>query len=107
MKKVAVIGGGVIGQYISWKLSRTGYSVSVFDYRKKECLKDKACSVLVSERIKDFIPITDDIIEERCHSVLIYLYPDYKKMSARQYNNAFEALRTIYYGTPLNNLKTK
>lgn len=63
MKKVAVIGGGVIGQYISWKLSRTGYSVSVFDYRKKECLKDKACSVLVSERIKDFIPITDDIIE--------------------------------------------
>ncbi|MFA5228309.1 MAG: hypothetical protein WC446_00915 [Candidatus Paceibacterota bacterium] len=63
MKKVAVVGGGVIGQYISWKLSGAGYDVSVFDYRKKENLKDKSCSVLVSERIKDFIPITDDIIE--------------------------------------------
>lgn len=63
MKKVAVVGGGVIGQYISWKLSEAGYDVSVFDYRKKEYLKDKSCSVLVSERIKDFIPITNDIIE--------------------------------------------
>ena len=63
MKKIAVIGGGVIGQYISWKLSEAGYDVSVFDYRKKEYLKDKSCSVLVSERIKDFIPITDDTIE--------------------------------------------
>lgn len=51
--------------------------------------------------------ITDDIIEERCHSVLRYLYPNYKRMSIRQYNNAFDALKTIYYGDPQNNLKTK
>jgi flavin-dependent dehydrogenase len=61
--KVAVIGGGVIGQYVSWKLSSLGHNVSVFDYRKEECLKDKACSVLVSERIKDFIPIDNSHIE--------------------------------------------
>ncbi len=63
MRKVAVVGGGVIGQYIAWKLSEAGDDVSVFDYRKKEYLKDKACSVLVSERIRDFIPITDEIVE--------------------------------------------
>ena len=50
---------------------------------------------------------TDDIIEERCHSVLKYLFPNYKRMSTRQYNNAFESLRTIYYGDTQNNLKTK
>lgn len=49
--------------------------------------------------------ITDDIIEQRCHGVLRYLYPDYNLMSTRQYNNAFDALKTIYYGTKINNLK--
>ncbi|MFA7134161.1 MAG: hypothetical protein WC122_04260 [archaeon] len=69
--KVAVIGGGVIGQYISWKLSSAGHSVCVFDYRKEECLKDKACSVLVSERIKDFIPISDEHIENIIDTCII------------------------------------
>lgn len=49
--------------------------------------------------------ITNDVIEERCHSVLKYLFPDYRRMTLRQYNNAFDALKTIYYGDTINNLK--
>ena len=69
--KVAIIGGGVIGQYISWKLSSLGHSVSIFDYRKEEHLKDKSCSVLVSERIKDFIPLNENHIENTIESCTI------------------------------------
>jgi len=49
------------------------------------------------------LKVNDDIVEQRCHSVLKYLYPDYKTMTTRQYNNAFESLRTIYYGTQITN----
>ena len=42
-----------------------------------------------------------EIVEERCKSVLEYLFPNYEReMTARQYNNAMEALRSIAFGTP-------
>ena len=41
-----------------------------------------------------------EIVEERCKSVLEYLFPNYEKMTARQYNNAMEALRSIAFGSP-------
>ncbi len=70
--KVAVIGGGVIGLYISWKLSSGGYDVSVFDRKKEEDLGKKCCSTLVSERIRQFIPIVDDCVENIISSCLIH-----------------------------------
>ncbi len=70
--KVAVIGGGVIGLYISWKLSLKGYDVSLFDKKKEEDLGKKCCSTLVSERIKQFIPLSDDCVENTISSCLIY-----------------------------------
>jgi len=70
--KVAVIGGGVIGLYISWKLAEKGYDVSVFDRKKEEALGKKCCSTLVSERINKFIPITEDCIENVIDSCLIH-----------------------------------
>ena len=42
-----------------------------------------------------------EIVEQRCKSVLEYLFPNYEReMTARQYNNAMEALRSIAFGTP-------
>jgi flavin-dependent dehydrogenase len=61
--KVAVVGGGVMGLYISWKLSEAGHDVSIFDKKKEETLGHKCCSALVSERIKQFIPISNECIE--------------------------------------------
>lgn len=45
--------------------------------------------------------VSGSVIEDRCKSVLKYLIPDYETaMSAKQYNNAMEALKSIYYGVP-------
>lgn len=42
-----------------------------------------------------------DLVEQRCKSVLEYLFPNYERqMTAKQYNNAMEALRSIAFGTP-------
>ena len=61
--KVAVVGGGVMGLYISWKLAEMGHEVSLFDRKKEDTIGKKCCSALVSERIKQFIPITEECIE--------------------------------------------
>jgi len=60
-----------MGLYISWKLSEKGHDVSVFDKRKEERLGEKACSSLVSERIKQFIPISNDCVENVIDSCVI------------------------------------
>ncbi|MDD4531097.1 MAG: NAD(P)-binding protein [Candidatus Pacebacteria bacterium] len=69
--KVAVVGGGVMGLYISWKLAEAGHEVSLFDRKKEDVLGKKCCSALVSERIKKFVPIDDDCIENEITSCVI------------------------------------
>jgi len=69
--KVAVIGGGVMGLYISWKLAEAGHEVSLFDRKKEDALGKKCCSALVSERIRQFIPFNDNCIENIITSCVI------------------------------------
>jgi flavin-dependent dehydrogenase len=69
--KVAVVGGGVMGLYISWKLAEVGHEVSLFDKKKEDTLGKKCCSCLVSERIKQFIPLTEDCVENKISSCVI------------------------------------
>jgi flavin-dependent dehydrogenase len=66
-----VIGGGVMGLYISWKLAEAGHEVSLFDKKKEDVLGHKCCSCLVSERIKQFIPLTEECIENKISSCVI------------------------------------
>ena len=68
--KVAIIGAGLIGLYLAWKLSEAGHKITVFE--KKEKIGEKACSALVSERIKDFIPLSRSLIENKINSCQIY-----------------------------------
>ncbi|MBP6914124.1 NAD(P)/FAD-dependent oxidoreductase [Candidatus Parcubacteria bacterium] len=63
MKKVAVIGGGIIGIYIALKLKEKNLDVFLYDRKKEEEIGFKPCSTLVSERIRDFISFSDDCIE--------------------------------------------
>ena len=58
-----IVGAGVIGLYLAWQLSLKGHKVSVYEKRSKEGSRLKACSTLVSERIKDSIPLPDGCIE--------------------------------------------
>jgi len=44
--------------------------------------------------------LNKDLVEQRCKSVLEYLFPNYERqMTAKQYNNAMESLRSIAFGT--------
>lgn len=68
--KIAIIGGGVTGLYLSWKLSKTGFNVTVFE--KKGEIGKEACSGLFSKRILEFIPESKKLIQNEIKSVLIH-----------------------------------
>lgn len=69
-QKVVIIGAGIIGLYLAWKLSEKGHKVTVFE--KKERIGKKACSGLFSERILEFIPESKKLIQNQIESVLIH-----------------------------------
>jgi len=64
-KRIAIIGGGIIGMYLAWRLSEKGEEVVLFEKKEKEVADFKCCSGLVSERIKDFISIDEEMIKNR------------------------------------------
>ncbi len=68
--KTAIVGAGTIGLYLAWKLSRLGYKVTVFEKRSE--IGKKVCSGLISERLLNFIPLTEDLIEHKINSCLIH-----------------------------------
>jgi flavin-dependent dehydrogenase len=70
-QKTAIVGAGVIGLYLAWQLSLKGYKVSVYEKRSEKDFGDKPCSTLVSERIKDFLPIDGSFIENKIIGCLI------------------------------------
>ncbi len=68
--KVAVIGAGIIGLYVAYKLQKKGCQVTVFE--KKRAVGSKPCSALISERIKESLPISDNLYEKKVSSVLVH-----------------------------------
>jgi len=68
--KIAIIGAGAVGLYLAWKLAEKGHKVVVFE--KGEKIGQKACSCLVSERIKYFFDIPDSVIGNRISHCLIH-----------------------------------
>ena len=69
--KIAVIGGGITGLYLSWKLGKQGHNVSVFERKSEDKAGDKVCSALVSERIRDFIPLGEACVKNKINSCYI------------------------------------
>jgi len=70
--KIAIIGAGINGLYLAWRLSQKGHKVTVFE--KKEKVGKEACSGLFSERILEFIPESQRLIQNKIDFVLIH-YP--------------------------------
>jgi len=69
--KVAIVGAGICGLYLGWKLAERGEEVTVFE--KKEKIGKEVCSGLVSERILDFIPESQKLIQNQIDYCLIHL----------------------------------
>ena len=67
--RVAIIGGGISGLYLAWKLSEKKHDITVFE-RKKE-ISNNACSGLFSQRILEFIPESSKLIQNRINYVVI------------------------------------
>ncbi len=67
--KVAIIGAGITGPFLAWKLSQKGHEVTVFG---KGNSKPKVCSGLLSCDILDFIPGSQELIQNQINHVLIH-----------------------------------
>ncbi len=69
-KKVAIIGAGIIGLYLGWKLSEKGHQLTIFE--KKDKIGKEACSGLFSERILNFVPESRKLVQNEINSCLIH-----------------------------------
>jgi len=71
--KVAIIGAGICGLYLAWKLAGRGEEVTVFEKREK--IGKEVCSGLFSERILEFIPQSQKLIQNQIEYCLIHWGP--------------------------------
>jgi len=69
--RVAIVGAGITGLYLAWKLSEKGHQVTVFEKREK--IGKEVCSGLLSQRILDFIPESKKLIQNQIEYCLIHL----------------------------------
>jgi len=67
--KIGIVGCGINGSYLSWKLSKE-HDVVVFE--KKKTLGKDVCSGLVSERLWNFIPKSKKLIKNRIDELVIH-----------------------------------
>jgi flavin-dependent dehydrogenase len=68
--KVAIIGAGISGLYLGWKLAERGEDVTIFE--KKEKIGKEVCSGFFSERILEFIPESQSLILNKINFCLIH-----------------------------------
>ncbi|MEM3412259.1 MAG: lycopene cyclase family protein [archaeon] len=67
--KVAIVGAGVIGKYLALKLAEKGVDVTLFEGNIN---KEKVCSGVVSERIWEYIPKNEELVEREFKNILIH-----------------------------------
>jgi len=67
--RVAIIGGGICGLYLAWKLSEKGHKITVFEKKKK--IGQNVCSGLFSQRILDFVPQSKTLIQNKINYTLL------------------------------------
>ncbi|MBU3964436.1 NAD(P)/FAD-dependent oxidoreductase [Patescibacteria group bacterium] len=96
-ERVAIVGAGIIGLYLAWRLSQKGHSVTVFE--KKSNIGGKPCTALISERIKEYLPISDRVYQGRVESILVHFPKKDIRIKARPAYLVFnrDALENFVY----------
>jgi flavin-dependent dehydrogenase len=69
--RIAIIGGGIVGLYLAWRLAEEKREVVVFE--KKADLGRKPCSCLISQRLERFLPSEVVPLENKINSFLVHL----------------------------------
>jgi len=67
--KIGIVGCGINGAYLAWKLSKNN-EVEVFE--KNSVIGEKPCSELISERIWNFVPKRNDLIRNVIEKLIIH-----------------------------------
>jgi digeranylgeranylglycerophospholipid reductase len=68
--KTAIVGAGICGLYLAWKLAEADNKVTVFERKSK--IGKEACSGLFSEKILKFLPQCKSLVQNRINYVLIH-----------------------------------
>lgn len=68
--KVAIVGAGIIGTYLAWRLARKGLEVSVFE--RNSAIGGKVCSGLISRRLWHFFPENKILIENEIKTANVH-----------------------------------
>jgi len=69
-QKIAIIGAGICGLYLAWKLSEKGHNIIIFE--KKKETGNAVCSGLFSQRILEFIPESRKLIKNKINFVRLH-----------------------------------
>lgn len=67
--RVGIVGCGINGAYLAWRLSER-HDVIVFEKKRK--IGKEICSGLVSERLWDFIPKNNKIVQNRIEKMILH-----------------------------------
>lgn len=68
--KVAIVGAGIVGTYLAWRLAKKGFDVSVFEQKSE--IGGKVCSGLISRRLWHFLPEDKNLVENEIKSANIH-----------------------------------
>jgi digeranylgeranylglycerophospholipid reductase len=69
--KIAIVGGGICGLYLGWKLKEKNNEVVIFE--AKDRIGDNVvCSGLFSSRILSFLPQSEKLVKNKINYVLIH-----------------------------------
>lgn len=68
--QVAIIGAGINGLYLAWRLAQKNHQVTVFERKQK--IGQEACSGLFSARILEFIPESKSLIKNKIDYTIIH-----------------------------------
>lgn len=88
--KIAIIGCGITGAYLAWKLSEKGHEVTIFE--KRNTIGKIICSGLISERLWEFVPLKESLIENKIDYAIVHFH---KKASTLKFKQQMHVMSHV------------